>query len=153
MVIRSDMKLETRCRGICRRFGIQLVTQPTNKLRSRLVHPKDPITSNERQGVVYAIKCSDDRTYVGETGRLLAERTKEHKREVRNGKTDTNPIAEHVLNSEVAVDWNVRVLAQEHNWFKRRVHEALWIGREGTLNRDCGLEGVANFWSGFKHNG
>ena len=41
-------------------------------IRSRLVHPKDKVSKDERAGVVYQIQCSDcDAAYVGETERSL----------------------------------------------------------------------------------
>ena len=63
-------------------FGIAHV--PNQKLRTRLVHPKDKITAKERTNVVYKINCKDcPQYYVGKTGRKLDTRLKEHQAAIR----------------------------------------------------------------------
>ena len=61
--------------AICRtihRAGVSVHLKPYNTIRSRLVHPKDKVSKDERAGVVYQIQCSDcDAAYVGETERSL----------------------------------------------------------------------------------
>ena len=100
----------------------------------------------EKQGVVYECTLSNGKRYIGETGRCLGERVKEHKRDIRLGKTEDNPLAEHVWKDNVELG-ECSVVAHENSWNKRRTLEALWIGRRGDLNRDCGVVGVAKFWS------
>ena len=53
-------------------------------LSFKLVSTRDD--PNNRQGVVYKIKCSNcQASYIGETGRNLNTRLTEHKRATRNG--------------------------------------------------------------------
>ena len=48
-----------------------------------LVHPKDRINDEEKPNVVYTIPCKNcERVCVGETGRPLGVRIKEHRKEV-----------------------------------------------------------------------
>jgi len=48
-----------------------------------LVHPTDRINDEEKPEVVYKIPCKNcERVYVGETGRPLGVRIKEHCKEV-----------------------------------------------------------------------
>ncbi len=48
-------------------------------LRKLLVTPKDPIPMEKRSRCVYQIKCSDcPKSYIGQTGRQLSQRIKEH---------------------------------------------------------------------------
>ena len=55
--------------------------KPHQTLRNVLVHPKD--TGKPKEGV-YTIDCKNcSNEYVGETKRLLAQRIKEHKKEVK----------------------------------------------------------------------
>ena len=73
-------------------YRICTAVRPHTTLRSMLVHPKDKISDEEKPEVVYKIKSertsqrSDskncERVYVGETGRPLAARVKEHRKEV-----------------------------------------------------------------------
>ncbi len=58
-------------------------------LRSILVHVKDPVPTLQRHIVIYHITCSGcDRTYTGQTGRLLGTRLKEHRGSVRRHYTN-----------------------------------------------------------------
>jgi len=52
-------------------------------LRNMLVHPEDRINDEEKPEVVYKIPCKNcERVYVGETGRPLGVRIKEHRKKV-----------------------------------------------------------------------
>ena len=60
-------------------LGIRTTFRPTNTLRQLLVHPKDPVHQLERPGVVYHIPCTNcPQVYIGQTGRTLTQRLKEH---------------------------------------------------------------------------
>ena len=53
-------------------------------LRQALIAPKDPLKPNERCGVVNSVKGDTcDEEYVGETGRPLSTRMKEHQCSIR----------------------------------------------------------------------
>ena len=59
--------------------------RPHTTLRNLLVHPKDRISDEEKPEVVYNIPCKNcERVYVGETGRPLGARVKEHRKEVHS---------------------------------------------------------------------
>lgn len=104
--------------------------------------PSSPMSIEEKiKGVVYKVECSCGSTYIGETGRTLEIRLKEHKRAVEKG-DNKNGIAVHAnkFPSHI-IQWNTcTVLEQEQNWYKRRVKEALMIQKEKrTMNLDNGL--------------
>ena len=149
LILPCDTILIGRCRGIARRFGVDIVAKPSRKLRQLLVHPKDQIEDMDKQGVVYELEFSDGKRYVGETGRCVGERLKEHKRDIRLNKSEASPVAEHVCERGAVLE-KCNILANESCWSRRRTLEALWIARRGELNRDCGLEGVSEFWSACK---
>ena len=59
--------------------------QLINTLRQLTVDPKDPIPKEDKAGVVYQIPCSNcPQTYIGQTGRTLGQRLKEHKKAVKD---------------------------------------------------------------------
>ena len=59
-------------------LDIRTQFRPTTTLRKLLVHVKDPVPMEMMTGVVYQIGCQDcSATYVGQTGRSLAQRMKE----------------------------------------------------------------------------
>ena len=71
-------------------LGIRTFFQPTNTLRQVLVCPKDPVLKENRSGVIYQIPCSRcPQTYIGQTGRTLGQRLKEHQRAIRDRNTST----------------------------------------------------------------
>ena len=58
---------------------------------------KDPSPINSRAGAVYKIPCAEcPASYVGETGRTLECRIKEHKRSIANEDTRNNIAVHHI---------------------------------------------------------
>ena len=52
------------------------------KLRSHIVRSKDTVDPVKQDGVVYKIPCECGKVYIGETGRSMHERIKEHDRDI-----------------------------------------------------------------------
>ena len=110
-------------------YRICTAVRPHTTLRNLLVHPKDRISDEEKPEVVYKIPCKNcERVYIEETGRPLAARVKEHRKEVdsitgiftRAEKTRTadscnkRAITDHVCNENHVIDWaNAKVIDQE----------------------------------------
>ena len=108
--------------------------RPYNSIRSRLVHPKDKITKDEKAGLVYHIKCGGcDASYVGETERNLKKRVSEHHR-------SSSPVGAHMERNQHSFSKEeVSVLHQEPDWFRRGVAESIHIAmRQPVLNQDRG---------------
>ena len=116
--------------------------RPTNTIKQSLVRPKDREKELNKSGVVYQISCQDcEAQYVGQTGRHLGERLKEHQRATRKGYYLESGVAEHVVDSGHSIDWSVKVLDQDLNQRRRLVREAIWIHRNNpSMNRDTGFE-------------
>ena len=114
--------------------GIMVHLKPHTKLRDLLVKPKDKTTDMEKSDVIYKIDCGEcNANYVGETGRLLKLRVKEHQR-------SNSPVFEHSQNTghRMRLD-ETKVLERESDWFKRGVKEAIHIqANNSNLNRDRG---------------
>ena len=66
-----------------------------------IVNCKDVTTTESRNRVVYKIPCRHygGTSYVGQTGRSLVMRLREHLRSVFIGEKNTSPLAEHVLDT------------------------------------------------------
>ena len=103
---------------------------------------KDPVPTSTLNGVVYRIPCKDcEHAYVGQSGRSLDCRVKEHQRAVRNGDTNASALAEHAWNEEHHIDWqNAEVLeANQQYWRKRCLLESWHVNKETKpLNRERG---------------
>ena len=67
---------------------------PMRTLRYLLVRPKDPIPPNLINEVIYKVPCKQcDKVYVGQAGRSLDCRLKEHKRAFKCGNVEASAIA------------------------------------------------------------
>ena len=61
---------------------VATVVKPQTTLRQVLVHPKDKVDKHKKAGVEYKIPCNQCKNvYIGETGRQLATRITEHRKE------------------------------------------------------------------------
>ena len=149
LVLPFDQKLEDLLRPIRRRHNLKIVFKPFDKLRRHLVHPKDPTPSDKKCNIIYSIPCSDGCTYIGETNRPLETRLKEHKEAWKKMDTQKSAIADHVAQTGTTPLWNeVKIIGKEDDWYKRRIKEALWIDRQGKINKSHGLEAISNYWTG-----
>ena len=59
--------------------GVGTYHRPINTIRSILVHPKDKTPDAQKCGLAYQVECPEcPLTYIGDTGRTLATRMKDH---------------------------------------------------------------------------
>ena len=66
---------------LCKRRGIQVYFKGTNTLRTALGNPKDKDPKSNQTGIIYHYQCPHinyPSTYIGESGRSLGDRVKEH---------------------------------------------------------------------------
>ena len=108
----------------------KVVNKPGKNLRHMLVKPKDRREMTDNTGLVYQYECSCKRVYIGETGRSLRTREREHKRAIRNGDENHSGISKHVLESGHCMQWEgVKILAYEANCRKRKIKEGIFIAK------------------------
>ena len=105
----------------------------------RVIGPKGYICVKEQfscvsEGVVYVIECGKyGMLYVGETGRKLGDRFREHRRNVMNGKTDSE-VAAHFCSDDHSVnDMLVSGLYFCSEIIKRKLLEQKTIARLGCV--------------------
>ena len=72
--------------------GVRTVFNSDTTLRSYLVRPKDALEPGKQDGVVYKIPCECGKVYIGETGRAMQDRIKEHDRDIRLAHTQNSAI-------------------------------------------------------------
>jgi hypothetical protein len=78
--------------------------------------------------VICSIPCSCGKSYIGETGRTLETRVKEHKNSLKKGDTTISKLVKHALNEDHLFEWDkATVLARETKWKARKFHEAALI--------------------------
>ena len=74
--------------------------KPQQTIRQLLVRPKDRDKPEDKTGVVYRIDCEEcEASYIGQTGRQLKERIKEHRRATEKGNILESGVAEHVAST------------------------------------------------------
>ena len=124
--------------------------KPHFTLSSIFRKSKDPIDFEEKRGLVYQISCRDcDAIYIGETGRSVKTRKREHVGAVRNFDLEKSALCQHVLEHDHEIDWeNVEILNSEPHANRRRTAESFLINQKAkdfnVLNRNDGaiLPGV-----------
>ena len=94
--------------------------------------PKIPI--EKRSSCLY--ECPD--TYIGQTGKQLGLRIKEHKPSAPS--RISSAVKEHSIEAHHTIDWdNVKILDREDREFPRQVKKAIQIRKHSpALNRDQG---------------
>ena len=63
--------------------SIRTIFKSDTTLRSHSVRPKDIVDPAKQDGVVYRISCECGKVYIGETGRSMQKRIKEHDKDIR----------------------------------------------------------------------
>ena len=86
-------------KGLCEQLrrclqqqGVLAVFKSETTLKSQLVRPKDAVDPAKQDGVVYRIPCECVKVYIGETGRPMQDRIKEHDRDIQPSCTKTSAV-------------------------------------------------------------
>jgi hypothetical protein len=124
---------------ILRRFNIATIHRPAIKLRQLLVHPKDPV--GLKTPGIYSVPCECGKIYIGETGRTIETRMKEHLRHYRLGQLEKSAVAEHSILENHCIHWEeAGLLCRSHGYWDRIYKEAMQIKiNRHNFNRDNGF--------------
>ena len=145
--------------------GVRTVFKSDTTLRSYLVRPKDALEPKQSQLEVtdhvtyfYLLKlyntlwpaadndpripCECGKVYIGETGRAMQDRIKEHDRDIRLAHTQTSAVSEHANETGHLPLWNqVKFIDRDPDRYTRRVKEAIQIRlHSNNINRENGIE-------------
>ena len=166
--------LSEKVQRIFKQHGVSCALKPTNKLRSLLVHPKDPRPKMNTSHCVYKIPCAScPQSYIGETERHVHVRIKEHSdsvAKVTNQKftrarasqsSDDMPnqsaCAKHVAKRNHVIDFDkASVLATHcHDKLGRQIRESIWVKSQpqGTFNRNEGGYELSRTWDALLQSG
>ena len=64
---------------------IKIAHKPTNTIKSKLCHLKDPRVASEKNHSAYKIDCINCVSYIGETSKKVEDRVREHRRNIITG--------------------------------------------------------------------
>ncbi|XP_071476521.1 uncharacterized protein [Diadema antillarum] len=124
--------------------NIQVRHTSSNKLHNSLHSHKDKHPKHKQPGV-YRIPCECGKVYIGETGRSLETRLKEHKTCYRRSEWEKSAIVKHAQQSEHRINWeDSKLITSIKNWNTRRIREAIEIHTHDTVTQDTGLH--INIW-------
>ena len=101
---------------VANKYGLEVIFRRSLSLKSKL--QTNPFKSDSTCGVVYKITCSCCKKYVGETGRTIEERIKEHQADVNNKRSveKITGLSQHLRESRHTPNWKeVEILAKENN--------------------------------------
>lgn len=131
---------------ILNKHNIRTIFKPPRKIEQILRNPKDQRPPLSSAGV-YKIPCSCGKVYIGETGRTVNTRMKEHERDVRLKHVTQSALAEHNLETGHRILFDkTTTLATTTSYFPRKHREALEIQKHpDNLNRDSGYT-VSKIW-------
>ena len=126
---------------ILSKHNIRVIFKPQKKIAQLLPNPKDQRPSLETPGV-YKIPCVCGKVYIGETGRKISTRIKEHQRCAKYNHFSQSALAEHWMETGHAVQYDkATILAPSQGYFARKYREGLEILKHpDNLNRDKGLQ-------------
>ncbi|KAJ8946570.1 hypothetical protein NQ318_008300 [Aromia moschata] len=126
-------------------IGVRFRT--VKKIQQVLPSNKDQVPRLLTKGV-YELKCTCGKSYIGQTGRSIQCRIKEHQRHTSLGNTDKSAIAEHVhTNENHKIDYeNIRVLDKTTRYYPRIIRESVEIMKNNNnFNGEDGYR-LSNTW-------
>ena len=125
-----------KVKKLCKKKGIHVHFKGTNTLRTALGNPKDNDPKNNQTGIIYHYQCPHincPSAYLGESGRSLGERVKEHFKA-------PSPIHHHSTTTGHPMDPDqFNIVHNEVNSHSMTIKEAMLIHMpDPTLNRNLG---------------
>lgn len=131
---------------LLKNFNVNVVFSNNNTIKGSLI--KNSVTA--QKGCVYNIPCKEcDQFYIGQTGKALSVRIKQHKNSVRYGQ-ESNAIFVHFRDLDHQIDWNnAKVVTHNNSIIDRNIVESSIIkhSRNINMNQNVGLYKLDNFIS------
>ena len=134
-------------RKLCKKKGIQVHFKGTKTLRTALVNPKDEDPKDNQRGIIYNYQCAQincPSTYIGESGRSLGERVKDHVK-VPSCIHLHSTITGYPMDPE-----QFNIIHKEVSSHSRIIKEAMFICmQDPTLSRNLGKYQLPHIWDHF----
>lgn len=132
---------------VLRRYSIKTVFRTNETLGNGFRSAKDQI-SNLKSAGIYNIPCSCGSNYIGQTGRSIELRLREHKGDCKHKRITKSAVAEHTGLTGHKMDFdNARVLARVPHYFPRIIREAIEIEKQpNNINREDGFR-LSKAWT------
>ena len=124
-----------------------MALKPHHTLSSLFRKPKDVINFEQKRGLVNQISCRDcNAVNVGETGRSVRTKKREHADAAKTFNTKKSALSQHVMDFDHRIDWdNVKILKSESHAYRRRVAESFLINQKACSCNVIDCNDGANF--------
>ena len=142
LVVLYIKEISEKFKKLCKSKGIQVHIKSSNTLRTQST-PRTR-TQKQKSGIIYYYKCPHincPEAYIGESGRALGERIKEHLKA-------PSPIFHHSSSTGHTLDLdNFNIIHKEVHSHSRTIKEAMFICvNDPTLNRNLGKYQLQHVW-------
>ena len=151
LFIPYEKGIAEQLKRVANRYGLELILSRSLSLKSKL--PTNPFKSCSTCGVIHKVTYSCYKKYIGETGRTIEERIKEHQPDVNNQKSveKITGLLKHLRESTHTPIWKeVEIIAKENNIVKRKFKESVAITQErkdNLLNKKEERKVISDIWS------
>jgi hypothetical protein len=118
--------ISNRIGRVLKRYNIKTIYKPYKKLINKLRPVKDNL--HFKVPGVYEIKCNCGKVYIGQTGRTIETRIKEHQLHCNRGNIEKSAVAEHLnMCKEPILFQETQVLHKTNEYYDRIIKEAIEI--------------------------
>ena len=122
-------------------LGFSLAYSQHCTLWQMLVRLKDRTPRQQRAGMVYQIPCDTcSKVHIGQMGRALEHRLKEHRRALVSGNTAQSAVAEHAVDQMHSINWTGAEVVDSDPYYCQRCALEAWHIRmeQQAMHRDEG---------------
>ena len=153
MYLPYEKGISENIQRISKGFNVKVIHKKNKSLKNIV---NTPCLTNEtpmdQQGVVYKVKCGEcEKFYIGETGRKLRTRLREHEKDASSDKKEEciSGLSKHAMESKHNIVFdNAEILHKERNFQKRKFKEAIAIKKQSMslLNKKEEIKTLSNIW-------
>lgn len=129
-----------RLKSCLANYGIKTVTKSQKSMKSFYTNLKDPVSKAQTSGVVYAIKCECNQSYIGNTGQFMLQRFNQHLK----GDSTHSALSAHLRETLHRISFDdMNICCTEKNRRVREVKEMIYIKTNNNINErtDCYMLG------------